>query len=140
MNQLSRCGDKCNRRKNAETRQDAALQPERAAVKRRSERHILATSLFRRDERPMRSTRASAAVTRLNARDPEHRYSLGMTASGFFYLLRASSGAAPEKISDDLTLDEFVDFANKAGPQQKAKVSKLDVAFEKQLGSRSGNK
>ncbi len=83
----------------------------------------------------MRATKASAAVTRLNARDSEYRYSLGMTASGFFYLLRAARGAAPEKISGDLTLEEFVEFANKTGPQKKVKVSKLDAAFEKQLGN-----
>ena len=77
----------------------------------------------------MRSTKASAAVTRLNARDPEHRYSLGMTAAGFFYLLRATGGGAPEKISADLTLEEFVQFANQTGPQSKVKVIKLDAAF-----------
>jgi hypothetical protein len=85
----------------------------------------------------MRSTKASAAVARLNARDPDHRYSLGMTASGFFYLLRASAGGAPEKISGDLALDEFVQFANQTGPQKKARISKLDAAFEKQLGNRN---
>lgn len=81
----------------------------------------------------MRSTKASAAVTRLNARDPAHRYSLGMSAGGFFHLLRAAGPGAQEKISGDLTLEEFVDFANRTGPQQKAKVSKYDAAFEKQL-------
>jgi hypothetical protein len=88
----------------------------------------------------MRSTKASAAVSRLNTRDPEHRYSLGMTASGFFYLLRAAGDGAPEKISGDLTLDEFVDFANKTGPQKKVRISKLDVAFEKQLAARKGER
>lgn len=85
----------------------------------------------------MRSTKASAAVTRLNARDTEYRYSLGVTASGFFYLLRASPGGTPEKISGDLTLEEFVAFTNGLGPQKKAKISKHDVAFEKQLRGRS---
>lgn len=84
----------------------------------------------------MRSTKASAAVTRLNARDPEYRYSMGMTANGFFYLLRASVGKPAEKISRDLTLDEFVQFANKTGPQKIARISKLDVAFEKQLNKK----
>ena len=88
----------------------------------------------------MRSTKASAAVTRLNARDPSYRYSMGMTASGFFYLLRASSGSAPEKISGDLTLEEFVQFANQTGPQKKVKVSKLDAAFEKQLSNKNSGK
>jgi hypothetical protein len=86
---------------------------------------------------PMRSTKASAAVTRLNARDPAYRYSMGMTASGFFYLLRAASGEAPQKVSGDLTLDEFVEFADKTGPQKKVKVTKLDAAFEKQLRKRN---
>jgi hypothetical protein len=88
----------------------------------------------------MRSTKASAAVARLNARDPAFRYSLGMTAAGFFYLLRASSGAPPEKISGDLTLEEFVEFANKTGPQKKAKVSRHDVEFEKRLRASKGAK
>jgi hypothetical protein len=88
----------------------------------------------------MRSTKASAAVTRLNNRDPDHRYSLGMTASGFFYLLRATAGGAPEKISADLTLDEFVQVADQTGPQKTARISKLDAAFEKQLGSKSNNR
>ena len=85
----------------------------------------------------MRSTKASAAVTRLNARDTEYRYSLGVTASGFFYLLRSTPGGAPERISGDLTLEEFVEFANRQGPQKKAKIGKHDAAFEKQLRERS---
>jgi hypothetical protein len=84
----------------------------------------------------MRSTKASAAVTRLNARDPDHRYSMGMTAGGFFYLLRANGTSAPEKISGDLTLEEFVLFVNQTGPQIKRRVSKLDTAFEQQLNKR----
>lgn len=88
----------------------------------------------------MRSTKASAAVSRLNMRDTEHRYSLGMTASGFFYLLRATGSGTPEKISADLTLDEFVAFANQTGPQKKVRVSKLDEAFEKQLAARKGER
>lgn len=88
----------------------------------------------------MRSTKASAAVMRLNTRDPEHRYSMGMTASGFFYLLRSSANGAPEKISSDLTMEEFVEFVNRTGPQQKVRISKHDAAFEKQLGNRRSGK
>ena len=84
----------------------------------------------------MRSTKASAAITRLNARDSNYRYSLGISGSGLFHLLRATPGATPEKISDDLPLDEFVQLANQTGPQKKVKISKHDAAFEKQLGSR----
>lgn len=88
----------------------------------------------------MRSTKASAAVARLNTRDPAHQYSMGMTAAGFFYLLRRDASGAQERISDDLTLEEFVELANRTGPQKKVKVSKLDVAFEKQLGNRGPTK
>jgi len=84
----------------------------------------------------MRSTKASNAVTRLNERDPAYRYSMGITGSGLFYLLRATPGAPPEKVGGEFELDAFVDFVNKTGPQKKQRVSKLDVAFEKQLGSR----
>lgn len=85
----------------------------------------------------MRSTKASAAVARLNARDTGYRYSMGITGSGLFYLLRAAPGAAAEKIGGDMELDEFVEFVNKTGPQKKARVSKYDAAFEKQLGSKN---
>jgi hypothetical protein len=84
----------------------------------------------------MRTTKASAAITRLNARDGQFRYSMGMTASGFFYLLRAAPGAAPQRISDDLTLEEFVALANRTGPQRPVKISKHDQAFEQQLNAR----
>lgn len=84
----------------------------------------------------MRSTKASAAVARLNTRDPDYRYSLGISSSGMFYLLRAAPGETAEKISGDLTLDEFVAFANATGPQKKVKISKLDAAFEKQLAGK----
>ncbi len=81
----------------------------------------------------MRSTKASAAVTRLNARDPTYRYSMGMTASGFFYLLRGEEGKPPIRVSSDLTQEEFIALVNQTGPQKKVKISKLDQAFEKQL-------
>lgn len=81
----------------------------------------------------MRSTKASAAVTRLNTRDPAHRYSMGLTASGFFYLLRTSAGGVAERISDDLTQEEFIELVNRTGPQKQAKISRHDAAFEKQL-------
>jgi hypothetical protein len=83
----------------------------------------------------MRTTKASAAVMRLNARDPGYRYSMGLTATGFFYLLRSEKGKAPERISEDLTMDEFIDLAKRTGPQPKVKISKFDQAFEKQLRS-----
>jgi hypothetical protein len=84
----------------------------------------------------MRSTKASAAVARLNTRDSGFRYSMVITASGMFHLLRTAPGAVPEKIGDDLPLEEFVAFVNGLGPQQGPRISKHDAAFEKQLGKR----
>jgi len=84
----------------------------------------------------MRSTRASAAVNRLNARDPEHRYSMGITANGYFYLLRTGSEGAPERLCEDLSQEEFVERVNRTGPQKQAKISKNDAAFERQLSKR----
>jgi hypothetical protein len=81
----------------------------------------------------MRSTRASAAVARLNARDSDHDYSLGVVPGGLCCLLRIAADGSSEKISADLELDEFVRFVNQTGPQQKVRVSKFDTAFEKQL-------
>jgi hypothetical protein len=81
----------------------------------------------------MRSTRASNAVARLNERDSAYRYSLGVTGSELFFLLRAAPGTAPEKIGDELPLEEFVQFVNQTGPQKKIRVTKHDAAFEKQL-------
>lgn len=85
----------------------------------------------------MRSTRASAAITRLNARDTDYRYSMAITGSGLFQLIRATPGSAGEKINEPLELDEFVAFVNSLGPQKKVRISKHDAAFEKQLGKRS---
>lgn len=88
----------------------------------------------------MRSTKASNAVTRLNARDPAYRYSLGITGSGLFYLLRAIPGGAAERISDDYELDAFVEFVNRTGPQKKPRIGKHDAAFEKQLVNKGTDK
>jgi len=81
----------------------------------------------------MRSTKASNAIARLNERDSSYRYSLGMTASGLFFLLRAAPGTAAEKIGDALPLEEFVQFVNQTGPQKKMRITKNDAAFQKQL-------
>lgn len=84
----------------------------------------------------MRSTKASAAITRLNARDPGFRYSMVITGSGLFQLVRTAPGSTGEKINEPLELDEFVAFVNSLGPQKKVRISKHDAAFEKQLAKR----
>lgn len=77
-----------------------------------------------------RSTRASAAVDRLKVRSANPGYSMARTGDGLFFLSEAP-GEAP--LCAPLELDDFVAFVNKLGPQTPRRVSKLDVAFEKQL-------
>ena len=77
-----------------------------------------------------RSTRASSAVERLKSRSGNAGYSMGRTGDGLFFLTE-KPGAPP--LCAPLELDDFVAFVNKLGPQVARKVSKFDVAFEKQL-------
>jgi hypothetical protein len=77
-----------------------------------------------------RSTRASAAVERLKRRSGSAGWSMARTGDGLFYLAERP-GAPP--LSPPLELDEFVAFVDKLGPQVEKRVSKHDVAFEKQL-------
>jgi hypothetical protein len=92
----------------------------------------------------MRSTRATSAVERLNSRSGDVRYSMVRTSAELFYLVQvpvqgqAGEGGtgAPIKLCEPMALDEFAQFVNAYGPQKPKRVSKLDVAFEKQLGVR----
>ncbi|MES2130048.1 MAG: hypothetical protein V4463_22480 [Pseudomonadota bacterium] len=77
-----------------------------------------------------RSTRASAAVDRLKQRTGHAGYSMARTGEGLFFLSERP-GEAP--LCPALELDAFVEFVNKLGPQKVQRVSKFDVAFEKQL-------
>ena len=77
-----------------------------------------------------RSTRASAAVERLKLRTGNPAYSMARTGDGLFFVSE-KAGAPP--LSAPLELDAFVAFVNGLGPQVARRVSKLDVAFEKQL-------
>jgi hypothetical protein len=77
-----------------------------------------------------RSTRASTAVERLKERTGQQGYSMARTGDGLFFLSEAP-GEPP--LCAPLELDEFVAFVNKLGPQKERRMSKLDVAFEKQL-------
>lgn len=85
----------------------------------------------------MRSTRATAAVERLKARSGNANYSMVRTANGFFYLVLSADPGVPEQLSEPMEQDAFVAFVNKFGPQKPARVSKLDVAFEKQLAKKN---
>lgn len=80
----------------------------------------------------MRSTRATAAVARLNQRCPGILHSMGLTGSGLFILyLHASNGKQP--VGEVLPLDDFVKFVNAQGPQAVRRRTSSDIAFEKQL-------
>jgi len=78
----------------------------------------------------VRSTRASAAVERLKRRTGVTTYSMARTGAGHFFLSERP-GAPP--LCAPLELDDFVAFVNGLGPQEEKRVSKHDVAFEKQL-------
>lgn len=80
----------------------------------------------------MRSTRASAAVTRLNERCAGRQFLMSLTGSGLFKL-RERTEEGDKELSDALPLDDFVRFVNEMGPQKVARVTKNDAAFAKQL-------
>lgn len=81
----------------------------------------------------MRSTRATAAVERLKQRSGNQQFSMVRSADGLFCLVQNNGAEAASTLSDKLELDDFVRFVNAYGPQTPRRVSKLDVAFEKQL-------
>ncbi|UGQ46299.1 hypothetical protein [Massilia endophytica] len=77
-----------------------------------------------------RSTKASNALERLKERSGNAGYSMVRTGSGHFFL---TEGPGEPPLCPPMELDEFVAFINAQGPQKPKRVSKLDVAFEKQL-------
>ena len=77
-----------------------------------------------------RSTRASSAVERLKKRTGNMGYSMARTGDGLFFLSE-TPGAPP--LCAPLELDDFVAFVNGLGPQEVKRISKHDLAFEKQL-------
>ena len=80
----------------------------------------------------MRSTRATAAVARLNQRSEGPRYMLIILSSGLFKL-QAQTGDDEKQTSAALSLDDFVRFVNAIGPQKIRRITKNDAAFAKQL-------
>lgn len=80
----------------------------------------------------MRSTRAAAAVARLNTRSGGKQYLMSLMGSGRFKLFeRTESGE--KALSEELSLDDFVRFVDALGPQLVPRVTKSDAAFAKQL-------
>jgi hypothetical protein len=84
-----------------------------------------------------RSTRASSAVDRLKERTGNPGYSMARTGEGLFFLSETPGG---EPLCAPLELDEFVAFVKKLGPQEVRRVSKYDVAFEKQLVKKNADR
>ena len=80
----------------------------------------------------MRSTRAAAAIARLNARCPEAHYMLSSTGNGMFFL-SLMNGEVEERVCEPMPLDVFVLHVNGMGPQEARRVTRNDAAFEKQL-------
>jgi hypothetical protein len=85
----------------------------------------------------MRTTRAIHAVERLKARSANPQFAAISLSGGLFYLVDKSSGV-DKKVSDPLTLDDFVKFVDAYGPQKPRKASKLDIAFEEQIRKSKG--
>jgi hypothetical protein len=81
----------------------------------------------------MRSTRAASAIERLKQRSGNPGYSMSITGGGHFFL---TEGPGQPPLCAPLELDDFVKFVNGLGPQTPRRVSKLDIAFEKQLGKK----
>ncbi len=77
-----------------------------------------------------RSTRASNAVDRLKLRSGNPGWSMSITGSGHFFL---TDGPGQPPLCPPMELDDFVALVNAQGPQTPKRVSKLDIAFEKQL-------
>ena len=80
----------------------------------------------------MRSTRATAAVARLNARSEGRRYQMVLTGDGLFKLSE-QSGSGNTPLTDALPLDDFVRLVDAMGPQKVHRITKNDAAFAKQL-------
>ena len=88
----------------------------------------------------MLSTRASAAVDRLKRRSGNPDYSMVRGADGLFHLAALADDGELARLSPSLEQDAFVAFVNAYGPQEVKRVSKFDVAFEKQLKRRDDEK
>jgi hypothetical protein len=80
----------------------------------------------------MRSTRATAAVARLNERSPGRHY-LMVLVGGKQFLLRERVDGKDADVGTALDLDDFVRFVDAQGPQKAPRVTKNDAAFARQL-------
>lgn len=84
----------------------------------------------------MRSTRATAAVARLNQRSEGRQYQMAMTGNGLF-LLRERLADGEKEVCPAMPLDDFVKAVNALGPQPAPRITKNDAAFARQLVKKS---
>jgi hypothetical protein len=80
----------------------------------------------------IRSTRASAAVARLNRRTEGTHYQLVVTGDGMF-ILRQQLGTESRELTPALDLDAFVGAVDALGPQTPVRRSRSDTEFARQL-------
>jgi hypothetical protein len=81
----------------------------------------------------MRSTRAAAAVHRLNARIEGKHYVMVATGNETFFLAEQMEDGSEVPECEPMALDDFVAHVDSLGPQKVRRLTKNDVAFEKQL-------
>jgi len=80
----------------------------------------------------MRSTRASAAVARLNRRSEGRHYLMVMTGDGLF-VLRERLKDGDRDLALASPLDDFVRLVDATGRQKAPRITKNDAAFARQL-------
>ena len=84
----------------------------------------------------MRSTRATAAVARLNQRSEGRHYLMVMTGDGLF-VLRERLESGDRDVAQLSSLDEFVRLVDATGPQKAPRITKNDADFARQLVRKS---
>lgn len=80
----------------------------------------------------MRSTRATAAIARLNSRSEGHGYRMALTGDGRF-ILRERIAGEDRDLSEALALDEFVRVVDSMGPKIVPRITRSEAEFLKQL-------
>lgn len=79
-----------------------------------------------------RSTRAAAAVARLNERGEGRRYLMVATGDGRF-VLRERLDGGDRDVGEALPLDDFVRHVDALGKQKAPRMTRNDAAFARQL-------
>lgn len=59
-----------------------------------------------------------------------------LSSSGMFSLVLPNNTGLSDRLCEPMLMDEFVAFVNAYGPITPKRISKLDVAFQKQLAKK----